>query len=272
MKLYLLCIFALVAFSAFAEEQPTYTVDMSQWTVREELKDITGLKLPEDWDKQADFVSSPIVDETLPSKWDWRDRVAQAPEIVSQGNCGSCWAFGTAACMKWAIAILFGNAVPLSEQEILSCSKSGTCGGGYFAHGYQNGGASLAEEFPYVARDVKCKTGLSRQYKISRWGYIGERGRKPSVDEIKRNIMEHGAVGVTVTANGAMQAYKSGVFNGCSNGGTNHIVHIIGWDNDLGTWTMGNSWGKNWGEQGYMKIKFGCSRIGEIATFVDMKL
>jgi len=76
---------------------------------------------------------------------------------------------------------------------------------------------------------------------------------------------------VTVTADGNMKRYKSGIFDSCSNGGTNHIVALVGWNDLDKTWVMRNSWGTDWGEGGYMRIKWGCSRIGEEATFVEFE-
>lgn len=235
----------------------------------------TGLIVPKDWQEKEEVAFATVASSTfkvanLPERYDWREQVENPPSIVNQGGCGSCWAFGTTAVLRWQIAINRGENVGLSEQEILSCSNKGSCRGGYFAHTYQEAkGQSESSEFPYTGRDSKCKTGLSNRYPVKSWGYIGGKNRAPSVSEIKYYLYNYGPVGVTITSNGALQSFRgAGIFRSCTRGETNHIVHIVGWDDKDGVWIVGNSWGTNWGNKGYFKIPFGCSRVGEIATYV----
>lgn len=163
--------------------------------------------------------------------------------------------------------------IDLSEQDLVSCSNHGSCWGGYFAHKWQmEKGMPSEADYPYTASNSRCKSGVHRPLKIKDYYYVAD-GNTPSVQEIKEAMIKYGPVAVTVTANGAMQGYKSGIFGGsaCSGRTTNHIVTLIGWDDATETWIMQNSWGKKWGEYGYMRIKWGCSRIGERATVVTYK-
>ena len=48
----------------------------------------------------------------------------------------------------------------------------------------------------------------------------------------------------------------------------NHGVVLVGWNDDDGCWIMRNSWGSAWGENGYMRIKYGVSGIGTNAAYV----
>lgn len=274
-----IALLALLSAAPAVAVTPTYTKSLVQWTSLVPLRRITGLVVPQNWQALGPFEELPAT-EPLPAAFDWKEIVAEPFVVRSQGSCGSCWAWGTTNIVEWALLIRDGKFVDLSEQEILSCSKKGSCGGGYFAHAYQQTvGQSLEEEFPYRALDLKCRSGLSHLYQIKRWGYVGSKRRAPTVDEIKRAILTYGPVAVTVTANTAMKQYRSGIFNGCSTGPTNHIVHLTGWnDREKGPdgrehaiWHLTNSWGENWGENGHMRIKWGCSRVGEIATFIELK-
>lgn len=53
--------------------------------------------------------------------------------------------------------------------------------------------------------------------------------------------------------------YYSGVFSGCSPSdpseldSLNHAVLLYGWDLE-GNWLIKNSWGTDWGENGFMRI------------------
>lgn len=77
------------------------------------------------------------------------------------------------------------------------------------------------------------------------------------------------AVAVNVTAN--FQSYTSGVFNENDNSGINHGVTLIGWDDNRNAWLIKNSWGTNWGDNGYMWINYNSNNIGYAAAWVKAK-
>jgi C1A family cysteine protease len=236
------------------------------------LEQSTGLKMPDDWEHHAHFIS-PKVSRDLPAKFDWRDEAGGLTPVKNQGSCGSCWAFGTAATLEQAIKIRDNKVVNISEQQLVSCNREGWgCGGGDFAHKYHmTPGAVTGEDFPYVGRNVRCKQGLDPEHKIESWSYAGAHGRSPSVTEIKTALMEYGPVATTVAVTRSFQAYRGGVYNNCNGQVINHLVDIVGWDDSQQAWILRNSWGPTWGEEGYMRIKYNCSRIGSTVSFVQYK-
>ncbi len=252
------------------------------WTFEVDAKTYTsaipvyskGLKVPENWRQTAKFRGQNYATEKLPARWDWRERGGVTP-VKNQGSCGSCWAFGTVAAFESAIMIATGKLTSLSEQQLVSCSPSyGSCSGGYYAFGlYEEKGANYSEDFPYKAANVSCKQGLSEHEDLMDWSYVGSSSSEPSVEDIKSAIFNFGVVAVTVAASGAFDSYKKGIYNECNRSSTNHMVALVGWDDETQTWIMKNSWGKNWGEDGYMHIKYNdesgrkCNRIGETAAY-----
>jgi len=243
------------------------------------LEDLCGFVKPPDWQKMARFdPCTPRRD--LPAAFDWRT-LGGCTVIKDQGSCGSCWAFGTVGPLECNIKIRDGVTVSLSEQWLLSCNSDGwDCGGGFWAHDYHEWktdpcggtGAVMGMEFPYFGYEAPCNCPYTHVYLIDDWAYIGNSYSIPPVDSMKQAILDYGPISVGVYANSAMQAYGGGIFNGCSNQTTNHAVVLVGWDDNQGTegvWIMRNSWGPGWGENGYMRMPYGCSNVGDAACYVN---
>ncbi len=214
-----------------------------------------------------------------------------------QGNCGSCWAFGTIDEAETAVirsvaptdkgyvddngqvhASLYD--IDLSEQYVLSCNTLGYgCNGGNDALGMLVGdpGAILDSCFTYRASKVACAPRCTTpRYPLSDWGYAqgGSDTTIPSVGAIKAAIQTYGAVTAYVYADNTFQAYTGGVYNNSRRYRyTNHQIQLVGWDdNALGTgqgaWLLKNSWGTNgWGIGGYMWITYTSCRVGEGAAW-----
>jgi len=83
-----------------------------------------------------------------------------------------------------------------------------------------------------------------------------------SVDAIKTAVQANGPVETQFSVYGDFYNYKTGVYQhitGDLEGG--HAVKIVGWgvdsDSGLHYWTIANSWGGDWGMEGFFNIKQG---------------
>ena len=250
---------------------------------RYSLEELCGLKEPPNWRDSARFdPMTSIAAASLPSAFDWRT-VSGCPPIRNQGGCGSCWAFATVGALECAIRIREGIDVDLSEQWLLSCNSAGwDCGGGWFAHGYHQShtdpcggtGAVLEADCPYQAARTPCACPYPHHYVIESWAYIGQEHSVAGVEQIKQAILQHGPVSVAIYVNSAFQAYRSGIFNACTTGDINHAVVLVGWDDaqgENGVWILRNSWGRWWGEDGYMRIPYGSCQVGNGACYVSYR-
>lgn len=219
----------------------------------------------------TDFLSGP------PSSFSWCEQGA-CPPVRNQGGCGSCWAFGTVGLLESAILIRDGVSRDLSEQYLVSCNTSGWgCNGGWWAHDYHAwrvpagepaAGAVYEGAFPYIASDASCNPPHEHHERIADWAYVGN-SSVPSVDAIKQAILQYGPVAAAVCVDSAFQQYRGGVFQGSATcQGVNHAIVLVGWDDADGAWILRNSWGPNWGENGYMRIAYGASLVGYAANYV----
>jgi len=257
------------------------------------LEERCGLRRPDNWADLASFdPCTPTI--PLPSSWDWRQMGGVTP-IRNQGGCGSCWAFSAVGALECNIRIKDGLILDLSEQYLVSCNQLGfNCvDGGWWAHSYHlhesnpeylqdicgGWGPVMEPEFPYAAFDLPCECPYTHvtERSLSGWGYIGEEFGTPTVEQIKMAIMQYGPVSVAVLATAHWDIYYGGIFNYCpilEPGDINHAVVLVGWNDESevgGYWILRNSWGSNWGEDGYMRIAYGCMNVGYNATYVDYK-
>ena len=242
-----------------------------------ELPEITGLQVPSDTGSEKPSVQPSYKTTSLPVRFDSREQGVGLPPARQQGSCGSCWAFGTVAAVEAAIAKFDKQIVNLSEQFVLDCSGKGTCGGGYWAYNvFKHPGGAMEQEYPYKGYDMTCKSSsVSHPYTIESYHSITNR----DIEAIKSAIYQYGAVGVTMSVCGSIPGYGGGVYdsNECNWTATNHIVALVGWDDEVshkkgkGAWILRNSWGEGWGDKGYALWAYGSANIEEHATYVVYK-
>jgi len=194
---------------------------------------------------------------------DWREK-GVVTNVKNQGQCGSCWAFSTAASIESAWAIAIGVLNSFSPQQIMDCSASygnQGCNGGLIDPSFQyvidNGGIDSWDSYPYEQQsDFNCR------YKNSSVGaYISSYTdiESQSEDSLQSAVLNIGPVSAAIDASqSTFQFYSSGVYYDakCSSTNLDHGVNVIGFgslDSD-GTqyYIVKNMWGTDWGMDGYV--------------------
>lgn len=213
--------------------------------------------------KMFDGTLEGITPTDLPDAWDWRDYGAVTP-VKNQGQCGSCWSFSATGAMEGAWAISTGRRLELSEQQIMDCSKlygNFGCNGGLMDNAFEYAidyGMCAEDAVPYTAEDGTCTSTVSECTKLATFGYCMD---VPENDQLmlKRAVFST-PVSVSIEADTrTFQFYKSGVLDSSSCGTTlDHGVLAVGYGIDSVTgqeyWVVKNSWGEDWGQDGYVYI------------------
>jgi hypothetical protein len=156
--------------------------------------------------------------------------------------------------------------VNLAPQQILSCDtgSKGCKGGGYDAvWAYiEKRGLYPEECLPYAgATKSKCKTDCSedKKYKIIKYCISG------SKKSLKREIQSRGPIMQSIRVIEDFIVYSGGNYiptdlsrplAGKDDKQMLAAVTVYGWGISEGKkyWIIGNSWGKEWGEQGFARV------------------
>ncbi|MCD7454721.1 putative cysteine protease rd21b [Datura stramonium] len=196
--------------------------------------------------------------DRVPESVDWRKKGAVAP-IKDQGSCGSCWAFSTVAAVEGINQIATGEMITLSEQELVDCDKmyNDGCNGGLMDYAFEfiisNGGIDTETHYPYKGIDCDCDSIRKNAKVVSIDGYEDV----PANEKALQKAVAHQPISVAIEASGrAFQLYSSGIFSGECGTQLDHGVVVVGYGRENGAdyWIVRNSWGTNWGEDGYIKM------------------
>ena len=138
-----------------------------------------------------------------------------------------------------------------------------------FSYIRQNGGIDTEAEYPYMARAGRCKYRVDN-LNITDNGFVDiESGNE---DQLKEAVATVGPVSIAIDASRrSFMAYKRGVYHDhtCSSTQLDHGVLVVGYgtDPDGGDyWLVKNSWGKTWGEEGYIRMARNRHNLCGIAT------
>lgn len=190
--------------------------------------------------------------------------------IKDQGSCGSCWAFGTVFAIEGAYYKATGNLVEFSEQEILDCSYEfievygeGCDGGSYrqaMKYIYHHARLASSKDAEYRAQDDVCNyRNVPNSFKntvLTRWENFGG-------TESILNALQKGVMATRMFSTPEFELYHKGIFLSpiCDeylkpNQPPNHGVNTVGYGQQDGHnfWKIRNSWGTDWGEEGYARF------------------
>jgi len=181
-------------------------------------------------------------------------------QIKDQGYCGSCWAFSSVSQIE-SDSIRAGYLTTddeLSEQQLVSCDTyDAACDGGnpYYAYYYvyKAGGIETNASYPYAswgANVPSCESDSSKYVvTVNDFYYLS------SEDAMESHVYSKGPLSVCVDATN-WPTYESGVITDCGKE-VNHCVQAVGINTKENYWIIRNSWGSDWGDNGYIYVQAG---------------
>nr|ASL04981.1 cathepsin l [Nilaparvata lugens] len=200
---------------------------------------------------------------TVADQVDWRQEGAVTP-VKNQGKCGSCWSFSSTGALEGAHFRKTGRLVSLSEQQLIDCSSkygNNGCNGGLmdqaFTYIRDNKGIDKEDTYPYEAADDTCRYRPADKAATDKGYHDITEGDE---DALKSAVASMGPVSVAIDASReSFQFYSTGVYYEpeCDPQGLDHGVLAVGYgttEDGQDYWLVKNSWGTQWGEEGYIKM------------------
>jgi C1A family cysteine protease len=195
-------------------------------------------------------------------------------EVQHQQTCGSCYTFSSAAAAESAFAIKTGVLYKISEQHLLDCDAfSQGCNGGqqiFAQHHLYYSGAIEQRLYPYIDRKAKCKEEHHpRVFKLDAPGYKKVAETKES---FKAGIRSQ-VINLSFAVGDDFWFYEGGIYTGEQCAQTvNHAMVAVGYGRDesgIDYAIVKNSWGADWGEQGYARVLLDDTEYGVCGIYSD---
>ncbi|KAF9595675.1 hypothetical protein IFM89_002579 [Coptis chinensis] len=239
----------------------------------------------------ADISVAPVVPDTsLPTQGEFQAR--ETCTSPPQGECNwwvdDCsWAYHATSMVESALAIKNKRQPDrLAVKELLDCcpkQSQSSCGDQdpIDCCAKHSCGGSVLEALAYIKQNG---LSLEREYEsrqVSRKAMIKDFGERITNAETLKVAVVQGPVVVKVNDCRPLFSYRGGVFDVEHTFKVNKTLHpteirhamlLVGYAEKYGkpVWIVQNSWGSDWGDEGYIYVKRGSNILGIEEGCVDV--
>jgi len=227
--------------------------------------------------------------------FDWRNKDGKnfLEDVVTQGDCGSCYTISTVHMLTARNKIRAGKTSEpsFSVSFPLYCSEYNQgCDGGYgFLQSKWNEDVGLvpASCAPFSTGGGSCKVTANcdlggKRYRAHNHHYVGGYYGGSDAESIRQELVKNGPLVMSFEPKEDFMYYNKGVYKSAPQKihqeweQVDHAVLLMayGVDAKQAYWTLQNSWGTDWGEAGYFRMargsdESGCESIAVAAEVIE---
>eukprot|EP00929_Paragymnodinium_shiwhaense_P000521 TRINITY_DN10075_c0_g2_i3.p1 TRINITY_DN10075_c0_g2~~TRINITY_DN10075_c0_g2_i3.p1 ORF type:complete len:549 (+),score=151.65 TRINITY_DN10075_c0_g2_i3:106-1752(+) len=233
--------------------------------------------------------------------WSAADGIDFLEPVMDQADCGSCYDASTMRMLTVRHKINLNNteAIPWSINFPLHCSEYNQgCKGGFgflttkwsqdvglipaTCMRYDTKGTCKLEcDLDKELKGQKRYRAANHRYVNSWYGNFNVNNTNATVEAVKEEIYRNGPVVMSFEPAEDFMFYSEGVYKTASPSGSlkplrkhvdfdqewervDHAVLAVGWGQENGTayWRIQNSWGPDWGEDGFFRMAMGVDESG----------
>jgi C1A family cysteine protease len=224
-------------------------------------------------------------DTTHPAKFDWRSVKGKnyVSKVKHQGLCSSCVPFGVAATIEASarieknIPVTLDNEasiLDLSEQQMFFTNEmfplGCNCTRGWFIEDAlefsRKTGVVPEAIYTYNPYNPFFKPPILNLPKGWEKQVTKISGYKAYTDpeRMKHHLSTKGPLIASIDIHQDLLFYRKGIYeNEVKEKFGAHCICCIGYDDKKGAWLCKNSWGHQWGDSGYIWIKYGNSKVDD---------
>lgn len=182
----------------------------------------------------------------------------------TQGVCGACWAFAEAGTIEGRLAQRDRTFRPLSAQQLVSCDQNQTgCNGGWASKtGMYSQQVGLVDDrsYPYTSQSSYNSGTCNNSIVYSKYRYRIQGSRYCDVMSNSRCLsgewessLLKGPIYAVIYMTRDFMLFRSGILDSQCSGNSDHAVIATNVTPD--TIKIRNSFGPNWGESGYARVR-----------------
>ena len=183
--------------------------------------------------------------------------------VKDQLRCNSCWAFSVVGVVESFYYLNYSQHKSFSEQVLMDCnSKVNGCFGGWFDYSYdiiKYSGLPLESEYPYQQKKLSCKKYKTAVkligYKFCMTSLGHFKSHFECTDKIINDFLKSGPYTAPIELPRILSYYTEGIIPSDKCKKANHSMIVVYINRKEKYIKVKNSWGPNWGENGYGKYK-----------------